>query len=102
MSDSGRRSAIARALRHDKSLPTDKYKRVTPQHQNNILKWVVSNKPEYALIDRNPPEILRRELIKRGLSIQLYKRILLNETIVTVDELYNISEVLKCKAKDLL
>lgn len=100
--ESGRKSGLARASRRDKSFATDKYKRVLPRHKNKVLEYVVKNKPEFSLIDRQIPEVLSKALSKRSLPIQLYRRILLNETVVTLDELHDLADVLRCSVKDLV
>lgn len=100
--DSGRTAAIARKIRHSKSGPSIKYKRITPEHPNRVLQWVAENRPEYALIGGLMPEALLSALKKRNLNHTTYKRILLNETIVTLDELYHLAAVFNCKAKELI
>ncbi|MBK9718203.1 MAG: hypothetical protein IPO85_11955 [Saprospiraceae bacterium] len=75
-----------------------------PKHPNRILSYVSKKHPELLpmqinLFNRSP---LRLMLSDIGIGLNTWSRILKNTTIMTTDEIKDITRYLKCKLDDLI
>jgi len=98
----GRGSSSARLLRKEKSVPTKRYHRILPDHPNGVLVYLSKTMPIYTVTGEKMDPELRRKLKERNISPVTYKRILLNHTIVTLDELHHMAQIFGCKVTDLI
>ncbi len=98
----GRRAGVARILRVQNDPAKEKYKRLKPTYSNKVLQWVSKNIPEYAFVGNAMPADLKLKIRRSGMNPTIYKRILLNECIVTLDELFHLSKIFGCKIQDLI
>ncbi len=94
--------ARARVIRIEKFGPRKLYNRYFPKYPNKILIWLSKNKPEFALTGDQMDSSLRMSLAAAGIKTTTYKRILMNETILTLDELHDIANIIKAKPTDLI
>lgn len=85
-----------------KGFPRKPYSKLLPKHRNKILEWIAKNRPEWAVLGNTLNPDLLSSLSRVNMSVKIFKKILLNETIMTIDELYDIASILECSAKDLL
>lgn len=94
--------ARARLIRIEKFGPRKRYERYYPKYPNKILIWLSKNKAEYALTGDQMDPSLKMSLAAVGIKTTTYKRILMNETILTLDELHDIANIIKAKPTDLI
>lgn len=99
---SGRRAAKSRMLKKSRSGPRKNNQPFTPKYKNKVLEWLSKNKPEWVVLGNTLHPDLLMALRNAQMSVAIYKRILLNQAIMTLDELYDLAKVLKCSPKDLL
>ncbi len=102
MENTGRKAARARSARKSVFSPSEKYKRIYPQYKNKILEWIGKHKPEYAFIGNAMDDNLRSKLLAAQMAPQTYRRILMNETIMTLDELHIVAKIIGAPYKDLI
>jgi len=98
----GRGASIARSLRKEKAVPRLRYHRILPDHPNRVLEYLSKTMPKYTVTGQMMDPELRTKLKERNISSATYKRILLNHTIVTLDELHHMASVFDCKVTDLI
>ncbi len=65
----GRNALIVRTQRKQKSIPSKKYNRLKPKHNNLIKSWLSANHPEWLFNDRYINKDLRARLLDIGMPV---------------------------------
>lgn len=73
-----------------------------PQYLNKINLFITKERPSLIIIGQKMNVEQKYMLEKLGFTKTIWTKILKNHTILTVDELVNISKFLKCNLDDLI
>ncbi len=98
----GRKSARGRINNRPKSEVKIKYKRTLPQFHNKLLQVLAKLNPRWTESRENMDPEFKSKLKANHISPATYRRILLNETIVTLDELNIIAKIIGVNVKELV
>lgn len=97
------RRAITQRRRYKfKSTLPSKRGVLRPKYRNKINSFLAIHRPSLSMVAATLNEETKFMLEKLGFSKHIWTRILKNETILTVDELVDIANYLKCNLDDLI